>query len=224
MRTIRRKNEEIYWYPRSRDINGFLIQSGTLEIEGMIEKGKNFEMMPVFTGLKQDDEKLDPEAGLNLKYGITSDLTADITYNPDFSQIEADMPQNDVNQRYALYYPEKRPFFLEGKDFFDTPFELVYTRKIVDPQWGVKLSGKVGKTTIGILSTYDINPPDIDIPSDSEEEDEDDDEDNPYRSMINVFRLKRDLFPESHIGFIVTERKWDIHGNPLRTITTELPV
>ncbi len=207
MRTIRRKNEEIYWYPRSRDINGFLVQTGTLEIDGIIDKGKNFEMMPVFTGLKQDDEKLDPEAGINLKYGITSDLTADITYNPDFSQIEADMPQNDVNQRYALYYPEKRPFFLEGKDFYDTPFELVYTRKIVDPQWGVKLSGKVGKTTIGFLSAYDINPPNIDIPSYSEEEDVDDDVDNPYRSMINVFRLKRDLFPESHIGFIVTDKE-----------------
>ena len=65
MRTIRRKNEEIYWYPRSRDVNGFLIQAGTLEIEGMIEKGKNVEIMPVLTGLKQSDEKLDPEAGCN---------------------------------------------------------------------------------------------------------------------------------------------------------------
>jgi len=219
MRTIRRKNEEIYWYPRSRDINGFLIQSGTLEIDGIIDKGKNIEMMPVFTGLKQSDEKFEPEAGINLKYGITSDLTADLTYNPDFSQIEADMPQNDVNQRYALYYPEKRPFFLEGKDFFDTPFELVYTRKIVDPQFGVKLSGKVGKTTIGFLSTYDINPPDINISSDSEEgeeEDDDDDEENPYRAMINVFRLKRDLFPESHIGFIFTDKEM---GNSWNSLT-----
>ncbi|UCC38365.1 MAG: carbohydrate binding family 9 domain-containing protein [Candidatus Aminicenantes bacterium] len=213
MRTVRRKNEEIYWYPRSRDINGFLIQSGTLEIDGTIDKGKNFEVMPVFTGLKQDDEKLDPEGGLNLKYGITSDLTADITYNPDFSQIEADMPQNNVNQRYALYYPEKRPFFLEGKDFYDTPFELVYTRKIVDPQLGVKLSGKVGKTTIGFLSAYDINPPHIKISSDSEEEDEE--EENPYSAMINVFRLKRDLFSESHIGIIVTDKEMGYSWNSL---------
>ena len=123
MRTIRRKNEEIYWRPRSRDINGFLVQSGTLEIDGAIDKEKNFEFMPVLTGLKKSDEKFDPKASLNLKYGITSDLIADITYNPDFSQIEADMPQVEVNQRYDVYYPEKRPFFLEGKDFYDTPLE-----------------------------------------------------------------------------------------------------
>jgi len=207
MRTIRRKNEEIYWYPRSRDVNGFLIQAGTLEIDGMIEKGKNLEIMPLLTGLKQSEEKFNPEAGLNLKYGITSDLTTDITYNPDFSQVEADMPQIDVNQRYALYYPEKRPFFLEGKDLFDTPFELVYTRKIVDPLWGVKLTGKTGKTTIGFLSIYDKNPTDINISDSSDEDEEEEEEDNPYIAMINVFRLKRDLYPESHIGFIITDKE-----------------
>ncbi|MCK4760046.1 MAG: carbohydrate binding family 9 domain-containing protein, partial [Candidatus Aminicenantes bacterium] len=73
MRTIRRKNEEIYWHPRSRNVNGFLIQAGTLEIDGSIERGRNLELMPVLTGLKQDEEKIEPEAGLNLKYGITSD-------------------------------------------------------------------------------------------------------------------------------------------------------
>jgi hypothetical protein len=201
MRTIRRKNEEIYWHPRSRDINGFLIQAGTMEISGSIEKGKNFEILPVLTGLKTDDQKPEPEAGINLKYGITSDLTADITVNPDFSQVEADMPQIDVNQRYALYYPEKRPFFLEGKDFFDTPLELVYTRTIVNPLWGVKLSGKMGQTTLGFLSTYDENPPEIDIPSGSFPEDVS------HRSFVNILRLKRDLYPESHIGFILTDKE-----------------
>ena len=217
MRTIRRKNEEIYWRPRSRDINGFLIQSGTLEIGGAIEKGKNFEFMPVFTGLKQSDKKFDPEAGINFKYGITSNMTADITFNPDFSQIESDMPQVEVNQRYALYYPEKRPFFLEGKDFYDTPLELVYTRKIVNPLWGVKLTGKIGKTTLGFLSTYDENPPGIYIgdPPD-EDEDEEEEEDNPYNALISVFRLKRDLYSESHIGFIITDKEM---GRPGDSIT-----
>jgi len=212
-RNIRRKNEEIYWHPRSRDVNGFLVQSGTIELDGFIEKGKNIEIMPVFTGLKQDDEKFDPEAGLNFKYGITSNLTADITYNPDFSQVEADMPQIDVNQRYALYYPEKRPFFLEGKDFYDTPFELVYTRKIIDPQIGFKLTGKLGKTTIGLLSTYDNNPPGIKIYEEEEDEEDEEEEENPYKAVVNVFRLKRDLFAESYIGFIVTDKEmglsWD---------------
>jgi hypothetical protein len=201
MRNIQRKNEEIYWRPRSRDVNGFLIQAGTLEVPGQIEKGKNFEVMPVLTGLKAMGEKVDTDPGINLKYGITSDLTLDATVNPDFSQIEADMPQIDVNQRYELYYPEKRPFFLEGKDFFDTPFELVYTRNIVNPLWGTKLTGKVGKLTMGFMSAYDETPTEIDNIW----------EDEPdlagYRGLVNVFRLKRDLYSESHIGFILTDKE-----------------
>jgi len=200
-RNIRRKNEEVYWHPRSRDVNGFLIQAGTVRIEGPIEKGRNFEVMPVLTGLKATGERFDPDPGINLKYGITSDLTADLTVNPDFSQVEADMPQIDVNQRYALYYPEKRPFFLEGKDFFDTPFELVYTRRIVNPLWGTKLSGKIGKTTIGILSAYDETPTGIDIPAEEELDL------SGQRSLVNVLRLKRDLYSESHIGFILTDKQ-----------------
>ena len=207
-RNIRRKNEEIYWYPRSRDINGFLIQAGTIQIDGSLNKGKNFEVMPVVTGLKEKEEKFDPEAGLNLKYGITSDLTADATINPDFSQVEADMPQIDVNQRYALYYPEKRPFFLEGKDYFDTPLELLYTRTIVDPAWGFKLTGKMGKTTMGILSTYDLNATAIDIPGEDGEEDSEDDDEGPIqKGYVNVFRLKQDLFTESYIGLIITDKE-----------------
>jgi hypothetical protein len=208
-RNIRRKNEEIYWYPRSRDVNGFLVQSGTLVIEGALEKGKNLEIMPVLTTLKERYQKIDPEAGLNLKYGITSNLTGDLTLNPDFSQVEADMPQIDVNQRYALYFPEKRPFFLEGKDNFDTPLELTYTRKIVNPLWGAKLTGKIGKTTLGFLSIYDLSPTDIDIEADSEEE-EDEEEDTletEDSALINVFRLKRDLFSESYIGLIFTDKE-----------------
>jgi hypothetical protein len=200
-RNIRRKNEEIYWYPRSRDVNGFLVQSGTIQIDGKLNKGKNLEIMPVVTGLKERGEKADPEAGLNVKYGITSNLTADATINPDFSQIEADMPQIDVNQRYELYYPEKRPFFLEGKDFYDTPFELLYTRTIINPQYGAKLSGKMGRTTLGFLSAYDHNSPGISTPYDDDEEEE-----GPIqRSLVNVLRLKQDLFPESYIGMIATD-------------------
>ena len=213
-REIRRKSEEIYWAPRSRNINGFLIQSGTMEIDGAIEQGKNLEFMPVVTGLKQEGEKFSPEAGLNLKYGITSDLTIDAAVNPDFSQIEADMPQNDVNQRYALYYSEKRPFFLEGKDFFDTPFELVYTRTIVNPLWGGKITGKIGKTTIGFMSAYDENPTYIDFPGANYETEDEEDE---SKSFVNVFRLRRDLFEESYIGFILTDkelgRSWDTLAN-----------
>jgi hypothetical protein len=90
-------------------------------------------------------------------------VVLDSTINPDFSQIEADMPQIDVNQRYALYYPEKGPFSWR-KDYFDTPFEARLSRTIVDPQWGVKLTGKNKGTTLGFLSSMDMNSPEITFP------------------------------------------------------------
>lgn len=214
VRNIRRKNEEIYWYPRSRDVDGLLIQTGTIELDGNISQGKNIEIMPVATGLKLSDQKFEPEVGLNFKYGITSDLTADLTMNPDFSQVEADMPQIDVNQRYPLYYPEKRPFFLEGKDVFDTPMELVYTRTIANPQWGLKLTGKTGKTTLGFLSAYDESSPEIDLSYGSEDEDEDPES---TRGLVNIFRLKRDLYTESYIGFILTDKET---GDSWNTLTS----
>lgn len=203
MRNIRRKNEQIYWHPRSRNVNGFLIQAGQIKIDGKLDTGRNLEVMPVATGLKEQGAAFAPEAGINLKYGLTSDLTVDMALNPDFSQIEADMPQSDVNQRYALYYPEKRPFFLEGKDIFDTPLELVYTRTIVNPDWGMKLTGKMGRTTLGFLSAYDANPTGIDIPYPSGEISEVPME----RGLVNILRIKQDLFQESYIGAIVTDKE-----------------
>ena len=81
---------------------------------------------------------------MNLKYGLTSDLTADFTINPDFSQIESDVPQIEVNQRFPLFFPELRPFFLEAAEIFDVqaPVTVVHTRTIVDPDYGAKLSGQ----------------------------------------------------------------------------------
>jgi hypothetical protein len=210
-RNIRRKNEEIYWNPRSRNVNGFLVQFGSLEIAGELEKGRNIEIMPVVTGTHEAGGKFKPEPSINFKYGITSDLIADLTLNPDFSQIEADIPKIDVNQRYALYFQEKRPFFLEGKDYFDTPFELVYTRTIANPIWGTKFTGKFGKTTIGFLSAYDKDSTTIDIPCE-----ENPLEDSENRALVNVFRLKQDLFTESYLGFILTDKEM---GCSLETLT-----
>ncbi|MFW6140628.1 MAG: DUF5916 domain-containing protein [Acidobacteriota bacterium] len=207
-REIQRKNEEIYWAPRSRDVNGFLTQAGILRIQGKLETGKNFELMPIVTGRKTDEKEVKPKPGINLKYGITSDLTADLTLNPDFSQIEADMPQVEVNQRYEVYYPEKRPFFLEGKDIIDTPMELFYTRTIINPSWGVKLTGKVGKTSLAFLNVFDETPSVIDIPNASASYQESLD-----HGLINVFRLKHDILSESYVGFIFMDKEtgggWD---------------
>lgn len=103
------------------------------------------------------------ELGLSVKYGITTSVTVDATINPDFSQVESDAFQIQVNQRYPLFYTEKRPFFMESGNLFDlagTGGEsnmrtAVHTRKIVDPQWGAKLTGEVGKTTFAFLGVGD---------------------------------------------------------------------
>ncbi len=202
-RTIRRKNEELYWPPYSRKVNGFLVQAGLLAIPSNVSSGRKLEIMPVVTGLKEPEEKFLPQAGLNFKWGVASDVTADLTFNPDYSQIEADMPQIDVNQRYALYFPEKRPFFLEGKDFFDTPLELVYSRRIIDPLWGFKLSGKVKGAAFGLLSALDTDPVAITIPN----KDIESIEGTSARSLVHVFRWRQDIYSESHLGLIFTDKE-----------------
>ncbi len=105
------------------------------------------------------------EFGVSLKYGITSSITADLTLNPDFSQVESDVFQVEVNQRYPIFYSEKRPFFMEGIDifsFFTTPHgyfpTAVHTRRIMNPGWGTKLTGTVGKAAFGILAAGDNQP------------------------------------------------------------------
>ncbi len=211
MRSIRRKSEEVYWPGRSRNVNGLLVQAGRIAIDGEIEKGRNFEAMPVLTGSKATGDRFGPQAGLNLKYGLTSDLTADATINPDFSQVEADMPQVDVNQRYPLYYPEKRPFFLEGKDFYETPIELLYTRTVLQPRAGLKFSGKMGRTALGFMSVLDRNTPDINFPGAEFPEVGE----TPPRGLFNVLRVRRDLFSESSIGFILTDKEMGYEGESL---------
>lgn len=209
-RQIPRKNEELYWPPRSRNVNGLLIQAGQLVINKNVERGRNLELMPAVVGSKISGDKFRPEVGANIKYGITSDVTADLALNPDFSQVEADMPQNDVNQRYPLYYPEKRPFFLEGKDIFDTPLELFYSRKIVSPVWAAKVSGKLNRTSFGVISALDDLPVGIEIPSAPEF-----DETLAYRSLNNILRLRQDFFSESYLGLIIADKEMGLAGSSI---------
>ncbi|MFQ6081884.1 MAG: DUF5916 domain-containing protein [Candidatus Aminicenantia bacterium] len=203
-RNIPRKGEIITWPAVSRSIQGLLIQTGNIVIEGEVERGKNLEIMPIFTSLLKDGEKIDPQPGVNVKYGLSSDLTFDFTLNPDFSHIEADAPQIDINQRYALYYSEKRPFFLEGREIFEFPsIEMVYTRRIIDPLWGGKFTGKIGKFTLGYLSAYDEHPTEslwaIHNGKGSEEE----------KALFNILRVKADVFKESYIGFALADKEID---------------
>ena len=152
--------------PIDRERNCYLCQ--IQEVQGFenLEPSRDVEIVPTITSSRTDltdDPVTDPmvngdvetEAGLSIRWGITPDLTANLAINPDFSQVEADVAQLDVNNQFALFFPEKRPFFLEGSDYFRTPVRAVYTRTVADPDLGVKLTGKRGDHTFGFYAAED---------------------------------------------------------------------
>ena len=210
-RDIESKNESVVWSPVSRDVMGFIRQMGVLQGMSSLSTSHNFELLPTFTAIKAGSldtasgvfrtAATHPEAGVNVKYGITSNLTADFTLNPDFSQIESDRPQIDVNQRFPLFYSELRPFFLEGQEIFETqgPVTFVHTRTIVDPRFGAKLTGKVGKTMLGLVVADDEAPGKVDDPNDPA---------FGQSAHVVIGRVKHDLFSESYVGLIATDREF----------------
>lgn len=152
--------------PQDRNKSCYLCQVAKLHgLEGS-EPSRDIEVVPTLTASRvesTDDPGFVPmqsgdtdiEGGLTVSWGITPDLTANLAINPDFSQIESDVLQLDVNNRFALFFPEKRPFFLEGSDYFNSPINAVFTRTMADPEVGVKVTGKRGDHTFGLVLAED---------------------------------------------------------------------
>ena len=200
---------------RDRDVFCYFCQFNKISgIQG-ISPGLNIELDPTLTGIRTDSRgdfpmnpeapmkngKIDPDPGLTARWGITPNLILNAAVNPDFSQVEADVRELEVNTRFAIRYPEKRPFFLEGGDFFLTPVEAVFTRTVADPDGGLKLTGKVGKNAIGIFGTYDrvnnlLFPANQISQSTSLEQD----------VTSGVFRFRRDIGQASNLGVLYTGR------------------
>ena len=210
VRTIFGKDEADVWSPVSRGQAGFLTQMGLLDGLTNLSTSRNLEILPTVTAIRFGSldaatgtfaEETQPEGAVNLKYGVTPNLTAGFTYNPDFSQIESDSPQIEVNQRFPLFFPELRPFFLEGQEVFTVPGQvnLLHTRTIVDPRYGTKLTGKVGNTTLGVLVANDEAPGKRDdLGADAIGK----------TSQIFVGRARYDLYAESSIGVMATDREF----------------
>ncbi len=163
IRNTQRTGYEDTWTDVRRANASFLAQSGTITGLYQLERGLVAEAQPFMTVTANgavdsagmfNREDPNPEFGVNLRLGLSA-VSLDATVNPDFSQVESDVGQVTLNERFALFFPEKRPFFLEGIELFATPNQLVYTRRIVDPLVGAKISGKVGRTTIGYLTSID---------------------------------------------------------------------
>jgi hypothetical protein len=208
-RGIVRENEDSFWPHISYKLQGRLGQAATLKgLEG-ISPGRSIELIPygVMRGFRALDRR-DPgnpyfqhavaqgEPGMDAKFVIHDHFVVDMTANPDFSQVESEDPQITVNQRFAVYFPEKRPFFLENEDYFRTPLDLFFTRSIGDPSAGIRLTGKAGPYSAGVITTDDRSPG-LTVPDSSPL--------SGTRSYFNVARASRDIFNQSSIGAIYTD-------------------
>jgi hypothetical protein len=162
-RSLRHQIASTYMAP---DDNCFVCQAPKVTGFEGVKPGRNLELDPTVTGQRTDRRADFPDGGiengdeegdlgLTARWGITPNLTLSGAINPDFSQVEADAVEFDVDTQFAIYFPEKRPFFLEAADFFQTPFSAVYTRTVADPNWGVKLTGKEGRSAVGFFLTED---------------------------------------------------------------------
>jgi hypothetical protein len=199
-REIQRDGYKESWAPLTADISNALSQSGRLVGLTDVRPKRLVEINPEAWGklpgeavdgeIVRDD--LDPEFGLNARLGITPNLILDATYNPDFSQVEADVDRVTVNERFALFFPEKRPFFLEGTEIFNTPQRLVYTRTVADPLLGAKVTGKVAGVQLGYLGSVDEGPVSL--------------YGGENRAVFNFLRARQDLGASSTLGILYTDR------------------
>ena len=215
-RGIVRENEDSFWPQISQRFEGRLGQAATLTgLEG-ISPGRNLQFIPYgLLNSFRDIDSRDPNNvhfenraiggtfGLDSKFILNDSFVLDLTANPDFSQVESEDPQVTVNQRFAVYFPEKRPFFIENADYFRTPIDLFFTRSIADPSYGARLTGKAGPYSIGILTADDRSPGLTVAPAD------------PLagsRQYFTVARVSRDLFKQSSIGAIYTDEEYPAAG------------
>ena len=216
-RLLPRANEASAWPHLSSRIEGRLNQAATLEGLKDISPGRNIQLIPygVFRSYRALDardpqlprfvnEQAEFDGGLDAKFVLKDSLVLDVAANPDFSQVESDEPQVTVNQRFELFFPELRPFFIENASYFETPINLLFTRRIADPQFGVRLTGKLGRTSIGALIADDESPGKL-VPAGDPLEGR--------RALFGVVRVSRDIFRQSTLGLIFTDREFESSFN-----------
>jgi hypothetical protein len=212
----RSQRHRISSHPMDRNVSCYVCQFSKMDGFAGISPGRNMEIAPTVTANRtdaRDDDTLDrplregdveTEPGLTAKWGITPNLTLNAALNPDFSQVEADAAQLDVNSQFALFFEEKRPLFLEGADFFRTPLNAVFTRNVADPDWGAKLTGKQGKSAVGLFIAQDART-DLILPGSSGSEVAS----FPMETTDAVLRYRRDLGSASALGVLYTGREGD---------------
>lgn len=204
------------WAAQDRDDPCFMCQWGYLKGIRNIRAGTNLDVIASAVGSQFgaltdrddpsstfDNETLDGNFSLNARYGLTSSSSAELALNPDFSQIESDAGQIDVNTTFALFFPERRPFFQEGSDLYDMWVSAIYTRSINDPDAAAKLTGTFGRTSLYYLVARDNASPII-LPG----------AERSFigqgtKSISNIVRARQTFLEDSYVGFTLTDRRFE---------------
>jgi hypothetical protein len=210
-RLVPRNNESSFWPFITRRIASVGKQLARLDGLAGISPGRNLLAIPYGnfaadrvlgdSGYVSDQSA---RIGLDAKAVIKDTVTVDATVNPDFSQVESDEPQVTINQRFEVFFPEKRPFFIENASYFTTPETLFFSRRVADPRLGARVTGKAGRWAFGALVTDDEAPG---TRVDKEDERFD------RTAGVAVFRLQRDFAGQSYLGGIFTDREWGPTAN-----------
>jgi len=222
-RTILRKSEYDYWPYVTQRVQGLAQQFAPVNGLEHVSPGRNIQLIPygLLAGNHFLDQPVDGtapryrdvfehRAGLDAKFVAKDSVTFDVTLNPDFSQVESDDPQVTVNQRFAVFFPEKRPFFIENAGFFMTPVNLLFSRQIMNPQFGARMTGKVGSWTLGALAIDDRQPgQDQQAPFDT-------------RAVDGVVRIAREFGKQSYIGAFASTRDFADTSNRVVSLDARL--
>ena len=209
-RYIPRLSEETFWPPYSLGIEGRLNQTAMLTGISNVSPGNNSQIIPFIfareldslnpgaTGGPRFDRSSEQDIGVDAKFVFNDAMVLDLTLNPDFSQVESDEPQVTLNERFEVQFPERRPFFVENADFFATDSTLVFTRRIIDPEGGLRFTGRQGNYGFGAILINDEAPGlnrEATDPLSGE------------KANIGIIRGFRDISDQSRIGFLLTDRE-----------------
>lgn len=188
-RFIARTNETIFWTRLLRNESLLEVSGRLFGITGL-QSGLHLEFLPyvaVGESKWKTERTTKKEFGLDAKYGLTTSLTLCATANPDYSQVEADVVKINLTP-YETYYPEKRPFFLEGGNIFHSPIHFFYSRRISNPSYGLKLTGRLGEYSFGMIHVGDEPR-------------------GTPKSRYSIVRAKKDILKSSEIGIFLTSKE-----------------
>jgi len=236
-RNIDRFNDEFdQWLPDDRNVSGFLVKHGKITGLDEIKYERTLEVVPsitvsqtgrrtrVFPTTPENPDRfvnnpIKQDIGFTVKYTLSPNITLDAAYNPDFAEIEADAPVVTANQRFPIFFQEKRPFFLEGAEIFSSPLRIFNSRAIIDPDFAAKLTGKIGRTSFGFLAASDK------APGNYSEDERNNDSLQPRISefldrnaSFAVLRVKRDVGKENQLGFFATYRDFPEQKNVVAAV------